>query len=155
MPHTGKKAHLIGMLCLIFLLSGCSTAEVEDNLGWLDNKVGDQLKKLEETDLSSSGTSTPGKTDKKKEESTSTEENKEDKGKKVKSAEDLTEAQKERIDEWLEKNGYNRYGDSKDAIYAGGTPLFDEKTGERMNRYDYILKKFPNILERIKEEGEQ
>lgn len=147
MPHSIKKAHLALILCLIFLLSGCSSGEVEDKLGWLDNKVGEQLGKMEKTDLSSSATST----EKKKEEASEKEKKQE---KEVKSAKDLTEEQKEKIDEWLQKNGYNRYGDSQDAIYTGGTPLFNERTGEKMNRYDYILKKFPNILKRAEETGD-
>jgi hypothetical protein len=64
----------------------------------------------------------------------------------------LTDDQKRKIDEWLDKNGYNRYGDSQNAVYDGGTPLVDEKTGETMERYAYILKKFPDILERAEKE---
>jgi hypothetical protein len=62
----------------------------------------------------------------------------------------LTMEQKKKIDEWLEKRGLNRYGDAKNAVYTGGTPLFDEKNGQAIERYDYILNKFPNILELIK-----
>jgi len=29
-------------------------------------------------------------------------------------------------------------------MYAGGGPLFDESTGETQDRYDYLLKKFPD-----------
>lgn len=47
------------------------------------------------------------------------------------------------IDSWLEEHDLNQYGDSKDTFYAGGTPLFDERTGERTDRYDYIVKKYP------------
>ena len=65
-------------------------------------------------------------------------------------AESLTDEQKKNIDDWLEKNGYNRYGDAKNAIYTGGTPLFDEATGQPIDRYVYILKKFPDILNKIK-----
>ncbi len=61
----------------------------------------------------------------------------------------LTESQKEKIDSWLEENGYNRYGDAQNAIYKGGTPLFNEETGEAIDRYSYILKKFPDILNKI------
>ncbi len=64
-------------------------------------------------------------------------------------ASSLTESQREKIDSWLEDNGYNRYGDAKNAIYKGGTPLFDEETGEVIDRYSYILKKFPDILNKI------
>ena len=47
------------------------------------------------------------------------------------------------IDAWLQQNNLNQYGDPKDRVYAGGTPLFDERTGERTDRYDYIVKKYP------------
>ena len=48
------------------------------------------------------------------------------------------------IDSWIEQNNLNQYGDSKDTMYPGGTPLFDERTGERTDRYEYIVKKFPD-----------
>lgn len=47
------------------------------------------------------------------------------------------------IDSWLQENNLNQYGDPKDTMYAGGTPLFDERTGERTDRYDYIVKNHP------------
>lgn len=55
----------------------------------------------------------------------------------------ISDSEKRLIDSWLEQNNLNQYGDSKDTFYAGGTPLFDERTGERTDRYEYILKKFP------------
>jgi hypothetical protein len=63
---------------------------------------------------------------------------------------DLSEQQKSEIDDWLKANGYNRYGDSAGVMYAGGTPLFDEATGATMDRFEYILKKHPDILSKIK-----
>jgi hypothetical protein len=48
------------------------------------------------------------------------------------------------IDLWIKDNNLNKYGDPKDTVYVGGTPLFDEKTGQTINRYDYILKKHPD-----------
>ena len=29
-------------------------------------------------------------------------------------------------------------------FYTGGTPLFDESTGQRTDRLDYLIAKFPN-----------
>jgi len=63
----------------------------------------------------------------------------------------LTDTEKEKIDIWLEKNGYNRYGDPGGIVYTGGTPLFNEATGESIDRFEYILKKHPNILDTIKD----
>jgi hypothetical protein len=57
---------------------------------------------------------------------------------------DLPEAEKSQIEAWLEKNGYNQYGDKPDTIYMGGTPLFDESTGEYTKLYDYLVEKYPN-----------
>jgi hypothetical protein len=39
----------------------------------------------------------------------------------------------------------NEYGDPKDTMYAGGTPLFNEMTGETVDRYEYILKQHPEL----------
>ncbi len=50
-----------------------------------------------------------------------------------------------RIDEWIQKSNRNQYGDPKDTMYAGGTPLFDERTGTRKDRYEYILGKHPEL----------
>ena len=49
------------------------------------------------------------------------------------------------IDEWLRRNGLNEYGDSRDIVYVGGSPLFYQRTGVRMSRLDYILKKHPHL----------
>lgn len=49
------------------------------------------------------------------------------------------------VDRFLRERGLNDYGDSKDTVYAGGTPLFDEMTGRRLDRYQYILKKHPGL----------
>jgi hypothetical protein len=62
----------------------------------------------------------------------------------------LTADQKRKIDAWLEENGYNRYGDPADIIYLSGSPLFDKDTGEAKERFEYILEKVPDILEKIK-----
>ncbi len=62
----------------------------------------------------------------------------------------VDEEAKQRIDNWIKENNLNLYGDPKDTIYTGGTPLFDEKTGKTIDRYQYILKKHPElrVLER-------
>ena len=62
---------------------------------------------------------------------------------------ELTQGQKEKIDKWFEENNLNRYGDAIGTIYAGGTPLFNEMTGEAKERFQYILEKIPDILEKI------
>ena len=52
---------------------------------------------------------------------------------------------KKRIEKWIKEKGLNPFGDSKDTVYAGGTPLFDEATGETKDRYEYILKRNPDL----------
>ena len=51
----------------------------------------------------------------------------------------LDNEQKKFIDGMIKKLGLNEYGDDKDTMYAGGTPLFDERTGQSTDRYEYIL----------------
>ncbi|OGG43609.1 hypothetical protein A3G50_00830 [Candidatus Jorgensenbacteria bacterium RIFCSPLOWO2_12_FULL_42_11] len=52
--------------------------------------------------------------------------------------------EKEMIDAWIIENDLNQYGDPKDTVYMGGTPLFDEKTGQSIDKYEYILKNHPD-----------
>lgn len=52
---------------------------------------------------------------------------------------------KRRVDAWIRQHGLNDYGDPKDTIYAGGTPLFSERTGTAMDRYEYILRNHPEL----------
>ena len=50
-----------------------------------------------------------------------------------------------RIDRWLAEKHLNQYGDAPGTHYTGGTPLFNEHTGERKDRYEYILGKHPEL----------
>jgi len=63
----------------------------------------------------------------------------------------LSDQQQKWIDEMIHKLGLNEYGDPKDTMYAGGTPLFNEMTGDTRDRYDYILSKHPDWLPKSKE----
>ncbi|MEK7627568.1 MAG: hypothetical protein AAB397_03220 [Patescibacteria group bacterium] len=49
-----------------------------------------------------------------------------------------------RIEKWIKNNDLNKYGDPADSFYIGGTPLFNEATGETMSRFDYIAKQHPD-----------
>ena len=49
------------------------------------------------------------------------------------------------LDAQLAKKGLNPYGDPPDTVYAGGTPLFDEKTGRQTSREAYVARKLPEI----------
>ncbi|NVI97821.1 hypothetical protein HV824_06765 [Myxococcus sp. AM009] len=47
------------------------------------------------------------------------------------------------VDAWLQKQGLDAYGNPQGTMYAGGTPLFDERTGERTDRLEFIFKSKP------------
>ena len=49
------------------------------------------------------------------------------------------------VDQELSRRGLNQYGDPPETIYAGGTPLFDEKTGRTRDRIDHVLTRHPEI----------
>lgn len=70
-------------------------------------------------------------------------------------AKNLSEIDKKAIEDWLVKNKLNEYGDSKDTLYAGGTPLFDEQTGKSLNRYEYLFEKFPELKDIVKNATEK
>lgn len=55
-----------------------------------------------------------------------------------------SDEEKQKIDAWIQANNLNIYGDSKDMMYAGGTPLFNESSGEKIDRYDYIISRHPD-----------
>jgi hypothetical protein len=127
---------LFSLLSLIFL-SGCQV-NFNESLKLLDENLGRTFGDLGGNNEGSKSGSALDFLNKKSESAATT------------TVAGLTAEQKKKIDEWLEKKGLNRYGDARNAVYTGGTPLFDEKTGQAIERYDYILNKFPNILELIK-----
>jgi hypothetical protein len=46
----------------------------------------------------------------------------------------------------LEARGLNAYGDAKELMYTGGTPLFDESTGRATPWLDYMKQHHPEFL---------
>lgn len=56
----------------------------------------------------------------------------------------LSSEESRKIENWIIKNGLNQFGDPVGTVYAGGTPLIDEKTGRTLDRMDYILTKHPD-----------
>jgi hypothetical protein len=54
-------------------------------------------------------------------------------------------ATRARIDRWIKEKRRNPYGDAPDTMYAGGTPLFDERTGRARDKYEYILERHPEL----------
>lgn len=115
------------------LLSGCSAS---GTLRWLDDQAGKLL----------SNTSYEGKI---QNVSTST---KEILNQIKDKAASISKDQKAKIDQYLLENNLNRYGDASSTVYTGGTPLFNEITGESVDRFEYILKNHPEIWEKIKQQ---
>jgi len=58
----------------------------------------------------------------------------------------VSDGEKHQIDTWLKSQGesLNKFGDAADTMYAGGSPLFDETTGEMRDLHSYILSKHPS-----------
>ena len=47
------------------------------------------------------------------------------------------------LDRWLAERKLDPYGSREGTMYAGGTPLFDERTGRRVDRLEYVYRKHP------------
>lgn len=45
------------------------------------------------------------------------------------------------LDRWLEQKGLDRFGNAEGTVYMGGTPLFDERTGEQTPRAEYVYRR--------------
>ena len=48
------------------------------------------------------------------------------------------------VDAWLRQRNLDPYGNPEGTMYAGGTPLFDERTGETRERLDYVFERHPD-----------
>lgn len=55
----------------------------------------------------------------------------------------ISTQEQESIEIWIKMNNLNFFGDPSDTVYTGGTPLYDETSGETQDRFDYILKNHP------------
>ncbi len=51
------------------------------------------------------------------------------------------------VDRWLEANKMDRFGHPEGTMYAGGSPLFNEATGESKDRLEYIFGRNPKARE--------
>ena len=63
---------------------------------------------------------------------------------KVREKGEISFEEKELIETWIKENDLNQYGDPKDTVYTGGTPLFNEITGGTKDRYQYIIENHPD-----------
>jgi len=57
---------------------------------------------------------------------------------------DVPAEERDAVKAWIKANNRNRYGDPQDTVYTGGTPLFNEETGERISLYTYLLDNHPD-----------
>ena len=48
------------------------------------------------------------------------------------------------VDAWLSARKLDPYGHDEGTMYAGGTPLFDERTGETTDRLTYVFARHPD-----------
>lgn len=64
-------------------------------------------------------------------------------------ATDLSDNAKSQIENWLVEQELNKYGDPKETLYTGGTPLFDEATGTTIDRFQYILEQNPELINKF------
>lgn len=53
------------------------------------------------------------------------------------------QAQENCVDRWLTEKKMDRYGHPEGTMYAGGSPLFNERTGESRDRLDYVYERQP------------
>jgi len=56
----------------------------------------------------------------------------------------ISSQEKTKIDAYLLANNLNQCGDPPGTVYTGGSCLFNETTGKLTDKYDYLVKKFPN-----------
>jgi hypothetical protein len=56
------------------------------------------------------------------------------------------------IERWLAQRELNQYGDPAGTLYTGGTPLFDERTGQTTERVDYLVRKHPELQQACPQE---
>jgi hypothetical protein len=48
------------------------------------------------------------------------------------------------VDAWLQERKLDPYGHPEGTMYTGGTPLFDERTGETKERLAYVFERHPD-----------
>jgi hypothetical protein len=47
------------------------------------------------------------------------------------------------VDRWLQEHKLDSYGNAEGTMYAGGTPLFNEATGESRDRLEFVFERQP------------
>jgi hypothetical protein len=57
-----------------------------------------------------------------------------------------TAAQQACVERFLEAHALDGFGQPRGTMYPGGTPLFDEATGHRTSRQEYLERRHPEVL---------
>lgn len=52
------------------------------------------------------------------------------------------------VDAWLQSKALDQYGNKEGTMYMGGTPLFNERTGERTDRLEFVYNKHPEAKQK-------
>ena len=55
-------------------------------------------------------------------------------------------AQEACVDRWLQEHKLDRYGHAEGTMFTGGSPLFNEATGETKDRLEYVFARQPDAL---------
>lgn len=126
-----NQAQLVSLLVLMMVvLAGC---DVGSGARWLDSKLGEILSALEQGGVEPVEQIGGGQ----------------EAGGRPESRDDLSAEARDKIEAWLAEQGLNRFGDPPDTEYASGTPLIDQATGKAIERFQYILDRHPDILDKI------
>jgi hypothetical protein len=59
------------------------------------------------------------------------------------------------VDRWLEARELDMFGHPEGTMYAGGTPLFNEATGESRDRLEYVFGRHPEARKACAAPGAQ
>lgn len=126
-----KNYKIVIVFFFILLLSACDTnvdkKTIIDKLKSFDEKIGQEMDRVDVKDATISSNKKDGEDNN------------------VINIQ-LSDEEKQKIDNWLSANDLNRYGDSDGVVYPTGSPLFNSETGESIERFEYILKRYPDIL---------
>lgn len=64
-----------------------------------------------------------------------------------------TESELACVDHWLKDHKLDDYGNAEGTMYTGGTPLFDERTGESRDRLAFVYERQPEAKQACKAGG--
>jgi hypothetical protein len=59
------------------------------------------------------------------------------------------------VDRWLQEHKLDSYGNAEGTMYAGGTPLFNEATGESRDRLEFVFERQPEARKACVTKGAQ